>query len=117
MTNSRLTDPEVIESQFPIRVETFKIRRGSGGKGAYAGGDGAIRVLRFLTPMQVSMIGNRRTSRPQGIGGGGPAKPGENILMTEPKGKKMLLSCFLENVNTNDMLVIKTPGGGAYGKE
>src|SRR5690606_16404286 len=71
MTNSRMTDPEILELRYPVRLEEFAIRRGSGGKGAHPGGDGAVRKLRFLEPMEASILSNRRTTAPFGIAGGG----------------------------------------------
>src|SRR5579859_2368528 len=73
MTNSRLTDPEILERRFPVRLEAFEIRRGSGGAGTRRGGDGARRRLRFLEPMEVALLSTRRDHAPQGLAGGGAA--------------------------------------------
>ena len=78
MTNSRLTDPEVLETRLPVRLERFAIRRGSGGEGAHRGGDGVIRDVRFLEPMRANMLANRRRVAPKGLAGGGDALPGRN---------------------------------------
>ena len=76
MTNSRLTDPEVLEWRFPVRLESFEIRRGSGGAGRWRGGDGGRRRLRFLTPMTVSTLSSHRRVPPYGMAGGAPASSG-----------------------------------------
>ncbi|RZJ82039.1 MAG: hydantoinase B/oxoprolinase family protein, partial [Brevundimonas sp.] len=80
MTNSRLTDPEVLEMRFPVRLETFAIRRGSGGAGRWTGGNGVVRKVRFLEPMTAAILSNRRRVPPQGAGGGSSAAPGVNAL-------------------------------------
>jgi 5-oxoprolinase (ATP-hydrolysing) len=82
MTNSRLTDPEILERRFPVRVEQFTVRAGSGGAGAQRGGDGAIRHIRFLAPMEAALLSSRRSHSPQGICGGGQALPGRQRLRT-----------------------------------
>src|SRR3546814_4902963 len=76
MTNSRLTDPEILETRFPVLLERFAIRRGSGGEGAHRGGDGAERHIRFLEPMRAGILSNRRRVPPSGLAGGGAAKAG-----------------------------------------
>ncbi len=81
MTNSRLTDPEILERRFPVRVEAFGVRRGSGGAGANAGGDGAMRRVRFLAPMEAALLSSRRQHAPQGLAGGGAALPGRQRLI------------------------------------
>ncbi len=114
MTNSLLTDPEVMEERFPIRVSEMSIRRNSGGEGKHRGGDGIQRALTFLEDMQVSMISQGRDFPPQGLDGGGAGKRGENIKVYE--GRELKLS---ENFETQfcagSQLIIRTPGGGGYG--
>ena len=115
MTNSRLTDPEILERRFPVRVEAFGIRRGSGGTGAQAGGDGAIRRLRFLAPMGAALLSSRREHAPQGLAGGGPALPGRQRLIAASGVVTELPGCFSVKVEAGDMIEIETPGGGGFG--
>ena len=115
MTNSRLTDPEVLESRFPVRVECFEIREGSGGAGRYRGGDGARRHLRFLEAMEVMILSNRRRIPPYGCAGGSPGAPGRNWLERASGETIALGSCDRVQVQSGDMVVIETPGGGGYG--
>ncbi|MFQ6538001.1 MULTISPECIES: hydantoinase B/oxoprolinase family protein [Aphanothece] len=115
MTNSRLTDPEVLEQRFPVRLESFAIRRGSGGAGRWPGGDGVVRRLRFLAPMTVDLLSGSRRIPPAGLAGGGDAQPGTNRIERadgrgEPLGGRVELK-----VQPGDVLVIETPGGGGYG--
>jgi 5-oxoprolinase (ATP-hydrolysing) len=116
MTNSRLTDPEILERRFPVRVEAFAVRRGSGGSGAHPGGDGAIRRLRFLAPMEAALLSTRRTCAPQGIEGGGPALPGRQRLITASGAVKDLPGCFSISVQPGDVIEVETPGGGGWGR-
>lgn len=115
MTNSRLTDPEVLESRFPVRVECFEIREGSGGAGRYRGGDGVRRRLRFLEPMEVMILANRRRVPPYGCAGGSPGAPGRNWLERASGEIVPLGSCDRVQARAGDMVVIETPGGGGYG--
>ncbi len=115
MTNSRLTDPEILERRFPVRVEAFGIRRGSGGAGAQAGGDGAIRRVRFLAPMEAALLSSRREHPPQGLAGGGPALPGRQRLIATSGAVTELPGCFSVTVAAGDMIEIETPGGGGFG--
>jgi len=115
MTNSRLTDPEVLESRFPVRVECFEIREGSGGAGRYRGGDGARRRLRFLEPMEVMILANRRRIPPYGCAGGSPGTAGRNWLERASGETVALGSCDRVQARAGDMVVIETPGGGGYG--
>ena len=115
MTNSRLTDPEVLESRFPVRVECFEIREGSGGAGRHRGGDGARRRLRFLEPMEVMILANRRRIPPYGCAGGSSGAPGRNWLERMDGETVALGSCDRVQVQAGDRVVIETPGGGGYG--
>ena len=115
MTNSRLTDPEVLESRFPVRVECFEIREGSGGAGRYRGGDGVRRRLRFLEPMEVMILANRRRIPPYGCAGGSPGAPGRNWLERASGETVPLGSCGRVQARTGDLVVVETPGGGGYG--
>ena len=115
MTNSRLTDPEILERRFPVRVETYAIRQGSGGDGLHKGGDGAVRRVRFLAPMEAALLSTRRDHAPQGIAGGGPALMGEQRLIGADGAVKELPGCFSVTVQLGDVIEIKTPGGGGFG--
>ncbi|HUZ14008.1 MAG TPA: hydantoinase B/oxoprolinase family protein [Caulobacteraceae bacterium] len=115
MTNSRLTDPEILERRFPVRLEKFEIRRGSGGAGVHAGGDGARRRLTFLEPMQVALLSTRRRHAPQGLGGGAAA-PGTQRLIEAGGAVKTLPGCFSIEVRPGDAVEIETPGGGGFGR-
>lgn len=115
MTNSRLTDPEILELRYPVRVEHFGIRRGSGGEGLWRGGQGLIRELRFLEPLTVALISGSRLHAPQGLAGGGPGAPGLNLLMPVNGEPEVLPGCFERQLAAGDRLRIETPGGGGYG--
>ncbi len=115
MTNSRLTDPEVLEWRFPVRVERFCIRAGSGGVGRFAGGDGVIRELRFLEPMRVSILSNRRRVAPFGLAGGADGKPGRNYVIRAGGEVECLAATAEVQLLTGDRFVVETPGGGGYG--
>ena len=115
MTNSRLTDPEVLERRFPVCVERFAVRRGSGGAGARAGGDGIVRRIRFLAPLQVALLSTRRTHAPKGLAGGGAGKCGAGWLIRADGAVKELPGCFAVTVEAGDAVEIHTPGGGGFG--
>jgi 5-oxoprolinase (ATP-hydrolysing) len=115
MTNSRLTDPEILERRFPVRVEAFGVRRGSGGDGAHVGGDGAGRRIRFLAPMEAALLSSRREHAPQGLAGGGPGKPGRQRLIPAAGAARDLEGCFSIRVAAGDAIEIETPGGGGFG--
>jgi 5-oxoprolinase (ATP-hydrolysing) len=115
MTNSRLTDPEVLETRFPVRLERFAIRRGSGGTGRWNGGDGAVRALRFLEPMRAGILSNRRRIAPFGLAGGGDGAPGITRLERTSSEVEVLDSTASVAVQPGDLMVIETPGGGGYG--
>ena len=115
MTNSRLTDPEILERRFPVRLEAFAIRHGSGGAGRNAGGDGALRRIRFLEPMEAALLSTRRSHAPRGIAGGAGAKPGLSRLIGTGGAVRELSGCFSIRVEPGDIVEIQTPGGGGFG--
>jgi 5-oxoprolinase (ATP-hydrolysing) len=115
MTNSRLTDPEVLELRYPVRVRRFEIRRGSGGRGRHRGGDGVIRDIEFLEPMQAAILSNRRRVAPFGLRGGEPGAPGENYVLRADGRRENLPSTASVELAAGDRMVIETPGGGGYG--
>ena len=115
MTNSRLTDPEILERRFPVRVERFAIRQGSGGDGANPGGDGAHRRVRFLSGMEAALLSTRRSHSPQGILGGAPAQAGRQRLIRADGAVEDLTGCFSITVRPGDVVEIETPGGGGFG--
>jgi 5-oxoprolinase (ATP-hydrolysing) len=115
MTNSRLTDPEVLEARLPVLVREFALRPGSGGAGRYCGGDGVRRVIEFRAPLQVSILSGRRRTAPFGLAGGEPAAPGRNRLVRSNGHIEDLGSTAEATVTPGDRLIIETPGGGGYG--
>ena len=115
MTNSRLTDPEILERRFPICVERFSVRGGSGGRGAHAGGDGVIRRIRFLADMDVALLSTRREHAPKGLNGGSEGELGLQRLIAVDGTVKELPGCFSLKVQSGDAIEIETPGGGGYG--
>ncbi|MEE9464711.1 MAG: hydantoinase B/oxoprolinase family protein, partial [Candidatus Neomarinimicrobiota bacterium] len=117
MTNTRITDPEVLEERFPeLRLERFAIRRGSGGRGRYHGGDGVIREIRFLKPRKVSILSERRVYKPYGLAGGGSGNRGRNLLIRQDGSEEVLGGKVALVVEPGERIVIKTPGGGGYGR-
>ncbi len=115
MTNSRLTDPEILEERFPVRLERFGIRRGSGGAGRWSGGDGVVRELRFLAPLTVALLCGSRRVPPFGLAGGEPGRCGRNSLARAGGGWQELPGSAELAVAAGDRLRIETPGGGGYG--
>jgi 5-oxoprolinase (ATP-hydrolysing) len=116
MTNSRLTDPEVLETRFPVLVERFAIRPGSGGAGAHRGGDGTVRVIRALEPMEAGILANRRRVPPFGLAGGAPGAVGRNRIERGDGRVEHLPATAAVTLEEGDRFVIETPGGGGYGK-
>jgi 5-oxoprolinase (ATP-hydrolysing) len=116
MTNSRMTDPEVMETRFPVIVEEFSIRRGSGGKGRWTGGDGATRRIRFRAPMVANILANRRKVPPNGLAGGADGAPGRNWVERADGSVERLAATGSANLEAGDAFVIETPGGGGYGE-
>ncbi|MEW5356304.1 5-oxoprolinase [Streptomyces sp. 16-176A] len=115
MTNSRLTDPEVLEWRLPVRVEEFAVRHGSGGAGRWPGGDGAVRRIRFLEPMTVSTLSQHRRVPPYGMAGGEPGALGSARVERADGTVVPLGSSGSADVGPGDVLVVVTPGGGGYG--
>jgi 5-oxoprolinase (ATP-hydrolysing) len=116
MTNTRITDPEVVEHRYPVRVERFAVRRGSGGAGAWRGGDGAVRELTFLEPMSLSVLTQHRVERPYGLEGGDPGLPGrQRVVRASGEGVELGPVDGVE-VEPGDRLVLETPGGGGWGR-
>ncbi len=116
MTNSRMTDPEVMEMRFPVIVEEFSIRKGSGGAGQWHGGDGATRRIRFREPMAANILANRRKIAPSGLAGGEDAAPGRNWVERADGSTEMLGATGSADLAAGDAFVIETPGGGGYGR-
>ena len=115
MTNSRLTDPEVLEFRFPVRLESYEIRAGSGGVGRWRGGDGGVRRVRFLEPMTASILSNGRTRGAFGMAGGEDGAPGENRIERADGKVEILGAIGQSEMGAGDVFVISTPGGGGYG--
>ncbi len=115
MTNSRLTDPEVLEWRFPVRLDAFGVRLGSGGAGRHRGGDGTERRVRFLEPMTAVMLANRRLVPPFGLEGGGPGAVGANWIERNDGTREYFGARHRMQVREDDVVVIQTPGGGGYG--
>ena len=116
MTNSRLTDPEVLELRFPVLLEEFSIRRGSGGAGRHRGGDGTVRRVRFLQPMTAAVLSNRRRVPPFGQDGGAPGAVGINRVERKDGKVETLSGTATVELGAGDAFVIETPGGGGFGK-
>jgi len=115
MTNSRLTDPEVLEWRFPVLLESFSIRRGSGGRGAHDGGDGVVRRLRFLEPMSAAILANRRRVPPFGLAGGEPGALGRTYVERMSGEQIELGATEVVEMQPGDTFCIETPGGGGFG--
>ncbi|MGA1284334.1 MAG: hydantoinase B/oxoprolinase family protein [Prochlorothrix sp.] len=116
MTNSRITDPEVLEQRFPVQLLEFKIRRGSGGMGHYPGGCGAVRRLRFQESLTVNLLSDRRRIAPFGLAGGQPGAVGVNRLDRADGSRETLAGTATIAVEAGDILTLETPGGGGFGK-
>lgn len=116
MTNTRITDPEVLEERFPVRLRRFEIRTASGGRGAYRGGDGVVREIEFLEDLELSVISNRRAKAPYGLHGGANGACGENRLKRNGSADfELQPGSFHTRVRPGDIFQIATPGGGGYG--
>ncbi|OSZ65647.1 hydantoinase B/oxoprolinase family protein [Hydrogenophaga sp. IBVHS2] len=115
MTNSRLTDPEILEFRFPVRLESYQIRRGSGGAGRWRGGDGGVRRIRFLQAMTASILSNGRVHPAFGMAGGQPGAPGINRVVRADGSEERLGHIGQAEMQPGDVFEIHTPGGGGYG--
>ena len=115
MTNSRLTDPEVLETRYPVLVESFSVRPESGGKGEYSGGNGVIRRIRFLEPMTANILSSHRLVPPFALEGGEPGKVGRNWIQRHDGTVEDLNSTATVEMQAGDVFVIETPGGGGFG--
>jgi 5-oxoprolinase (ATP-hydrolysing) len=115
MTNSRLTDPEVLESRYPVLLREFRYRRGSGGAGRNRGGDGLVRVIEFRAPMTVAVLSNHRRIAPFGLAGGDPGARGVNRILRADGTIEELPACAAAPVAQGDAIRIETPGGGGFG--
>jgi 5-oxoprolinase (ATP-hydrolysing) len=116
MTNSRLTDPEVLEQRYPVRVRRFAIRHGSGGAGRWRGGDGVVREIEFLEPMTAAILSNRRRVPPFGLAGGAAGAAGRNYVVRADGRSEELPATATVTLAAGDRFVIETPGGGGYGR-
>ncbi|MBM2850034.1 MAG: 5-oxoprolinase (5-oxo-L-prolinase) (Pyroglutamase) (5-OPase), partial [Anaerolineales bacterium] len=116
MSNTRNTPVEALEYAFPMRIEQYSLRRGSGGAGRCRGGEGLRRDIRFLVPAQVTVLSERRRRAPWGLREGGPGARGRNVLIRE-REEEELPGKFTRTVEAGDVLSIRTPGGGGWGKD
>ena len=117
MTNTRITDPEVLERRYPVRLERFAVRRGSGGAGRWHGGDGVVRELTFLAPVSLSVLGQHRREGPAGAAGGGPGAPGRQRVIRASGEVEELAAIDGRELATGDRLLLETPGGGGWGAD
>jgi len=115
MTNSRITDPEILESRYPVRVRRFAVRHGSGGRGRFPGGDGLVRELEALVPLSVGVLAERRVAGARGLSGGGDAAPGEDRVIRAGGEVEAIGGRVELELGAGDILRIATPGGGGYG--
>lgn len=116
MTNSRLTDPEILEWRYPVLLESFGVREGSGGEGRWHGGSGVERRIRFLEPVTVALLSGHRRVAPYGMSGGGPGALGtQHVERADGRTVTPLDGCDTAELDTGDVLVLRTPGGGGYG--
>jgi 5-oxoprolinase (ATP-hydrolysing) len=116
MTNTRITDPEIIERRYPVLLQRFAIRKDSGGKGRYCGGNGLIREIEFLTPLSVAVLTERRVFAPYGLEGGAAGSQGQNLFIRKNGPTLNLGSKNQIQALPGDRLFIATPGGGGFGK-
>jgi len=116
MTNSRLTDPEILEFRFPVRLDSYAIRAGSSGTGRWHGGNGGIRRVRFLEPMTAAILSNNRIHAPFGMAGGEPGATGRNRVERADGTNEELGHIGKTEMAPGDVFVIETPGGGGYGE-
>jgi 5-oxoprolinase (ATP-hydrolysing) len=117
MTNTRITDPEILERRYPVILREFSLRSGSGGCGAFRGGDGVARILQFTKPLVVSILSERRSFQPYGLLGGQPGARGINLLAMKDGRRVNLGGKNTVDVVPGDRVIIMSPGGGGYGPE
>jgi 5-oxoprolinase (ATP-hydrolysing) len=115
MTDTRIADPEVLETRYPVRLERFEIRRGSSGRGQWNGGDGLVRQYRLPKPVEVSLLTQRRLLPPLGMGGGGNGAKGRNVRILKDETEAELPGATAYRAEEGEGLRIETPGGGACG--
>ena len=116
MTNTRLTDPEVLEMRYPVVVEDFSIRKGSGGRGKFKGGDGVSRTLRFMENMTCAILSSSRKIPPRCLDGGGDGECGATIIRLSNCEMQTLAHCEQTEVNAGEAVILNTPAAGGYGK-
>ena len=116
MTNTRLTDPEVLETRYPVLLKLFKIKRGSGGNGKWRGGDGIERQITCLEKMDVSILSGRRIVAPQGLNGGSNGLTGKNMIQRQNGSYEELSGSTQFECHPYETIIIETPSGGGYGK-
>jgi 5-oxoprolinase (ATP-hydrolysing) len=116
MTNSRLTDPEVLEFRYPVLLEDFHVRKGSGGRGRWNAGDGTSRTIRFLEPMECALLTSHRRVRPFGTAGGAPGEVGRNSVRRADGRIEPLGGCDQTLLGVGEAITVVTPTGGGYGK-
>ena len=116
MTNTRITDPEILELRYPVRLDKFEIRKGSGGKGKQKGGDGITRQIFFKEPLELNILSQHRIEKPYGLKGGSPGKTGHQSIIRKNGAIQKLNGMDSASVNEGDRIIIQTPGGGGYGK-
>ena len=116
MTNTRITDPEILENRYPLRLQEFSIRKGSGGKGRQKGGDGVVRILEFRDKTAISILSQHRIVKPYGMEGGQDGKRGKQVLLRSDGKRETLKGIDGTTARPGDKLIIKTPGGGGFGK-
>jgi 5-oxoprolinase (ATP-hydrolysing) len=117
MTNTRITDPEVIEHRYPVRLHRFSIREGSGGSGRWRGGDGLVREIEFLAPLEFSILSQHRVSAPYGMAGGGEGAVGRQVIVGADGSRREIEGIDGDEVVAGDRVILETPGGGGYGSE
>ncbi len=116
MTNTRMTDPEILEWRFPVRVDEFSIRQDSGGQGLHKGGNGSVRKLTFLEPMTATFLSLHRKTDPYGLEGGAPGARGQNSVIRADGQIEQLEGNDEAALHPGDAILIETPGGGGFGK-
>ncbi|MEL7341303.1 MAG: hydantoinase B/oxoprolinase family protein, partial [Bacteroidota bacterium] len=117
MTNTRITDPEIMELRYPVRLEGFAIREGSGGAGKWQGGNGIIRRIRFLAPLSLTVLSQHRVEAPYGLAGGKAGKKGQQWVERADNSREELLGIAAVEINSGDLIHLESPGGGGYGED